>query len=482
MAKNFLSSSSLLPFLSGASLAFSRLYEQKLKSEAFEEGEEEIYANVEECLRAGVKEVDKEASLFSGYLSFAKGALSHAKTEEAAVLGYLAYECALTFKGKATVAGKDWADGFLKAVEKLKAFYDGPLAEFDESLVKRFLFEKPTSLEDVASMFMSLDAPKGKEKVLHAFLYCQAEGFLHPSKETPAPLEEIPPFSNGKDGYRMKFVLQILNRKIERTPFVYEDYVASLESNAEDVECKKQGTRVIVNLVTLDPSRILSLSQQYGEFVSFQMDNAYLAAQDSHPVISSKKSEIEKGRAVVAVTISESMSELFQKLGAHVTVDHSKSSGVSVDDILTAFKRIPSGDIIFLPDSQKLFVLGKIAGKLLGDRNVIVLPSSSPQECYFALSNALFEDEAIDDLIASLMNGIESIASLSAKKNELLSVLRAYETIEDAEFCFIFCGKKASEDEIAEARASLEEDNPYLEIGEIEIGQKSPDYLIGVSK
>ena len=482
MAKNFLSSSSLLPFLSGASFAFSRLYEQRLKSGSFSKGEEEVYSNVEECLRAGVKEVDKEASIFSGYLAFAKGALNHAKTEEAAVLAYLAYECALTFKGKATVTGKDWADGFLKAVEKLKAFYNGPLVEFDEGLAKRFLFEKPTSLEQVASMFLSLDAPTDGEEVLHAFLACQAEGFLHPSQESPAPLEEIPPFSNGKDGYRMKFVLQILNRKIGVNPFVYEDYVASLEASAKDVECQKQGTRVIVNLVTLDPSIILSLSQKYGEFVAFQMDNAYLVAQGSHPLISSSDAEIEKGRAVVAVTVSTKMSELFQKLGAYVTIDRSKSSGVSVGDIISAFEEIPNGDIIFLPDSPKLFVLGKIAGKLLGDRNVIVLPSSSSQECYFALSNALFEEESIDELIASLTNGMESIASLSAKKGDLLNALRSYEGIEDAEFCFILCGKKANPEEIEEARAALEEDNPYLEIGEIEIDQKSPDYLIGVSK
>ena len=482
MAKNFLNSNSLLPFLSSASIAFSREYERMAKAGFSSKKEETAYANVDECLREGIQKVHEDASLYSGYLSFAKGALRKARTEEGAVLGYMAYECALSFKDKTIVTGKDWAEGFRRGVEAIKAFYDSPIIQDDEKIVDLILQEKPTNVEEVAAFFRRMNVPNKDGQVLRTFLACQAEGFLSPEPKAVHSVEEFSPYQLGKSGYRLSFSLQILNKKIETDPFDYEEYVAILEAASEELECERRGMRIIVNLSTFDPSIILSVSQKYGEFIAFQMDNVYLYERDSHPRICLNKKDKEKSKAAVVEASSQPMVELFLKLGASVAIDCSSCPQITIGDYLDAFDRSSAQDIIFLPNSKTSYLLGKIASKLAKEKNVIVLPSSSVQECYFALSNALFEEENIDDLLASLLSGIESISSLYAERGELLEVLKGYEGIDEAEFCFILSGEKADKDEIEAVKEALEEDYPFLEIGEIECGQKSPVYLLGVSK
>lgn len=479
MAKNLISAKNLLPVLNATSLSFSRLFETKRKQGALSESEARVYSNIEECLREGVRRAKNEASVYSIYAAFSKGCLLKAYTEEAAILGLLAYECALTFKGKETLAGRDWGEGFAHAYEIAKTLYDGPILFEDASIVAEAYARRIEDLDGLIALFRGPHEPMKGAEVFYDFLKAQAMGFASPlTLKEDGPFDDLSKARLELDGYHLTFTLQFLNAKHKE--FDEEGYLACLHANGSNVFYETKGTQIHVDMETFTPAPILEKSQEYGEFVTLQLKNRYVETLDKTPLYFRNKRPSIGDRAVVSVVLSKKCADLFLDLGAEVVYEE-EAGRTSIEELLRLFKKSSSTNVIFLPISKRLYLLGKIASRLLEEKNVIVLRSSSLQQAYFALSDALFEEEGIDALLDSLNAGLTNIIPLEAKKGRLLNVLSAYEGIEDAEFCFVMYGGNDMK-EITDAKMALEDINPYLEVGELDLGLDEETYLLGVSK
>ena len=479
MSKAFVSSSLLLPVLHAASVAFSRIYARKSEAGLLSDRQRYVYGNVEDGLREGVSSARSQDSVYAIYRAFALGCLRKASCEEAAILGLMAYECAMSFKGKSTLTERDWGEGFVKSYEVAKSLYEGPILFEEGSVLKRAYAEGVSTLDDLIAVLSHPYSPSHDGEIFYDFLKAQAIGFA-----SPLPLGEESPFDSlsptrlEKEGYSLSFFLQCLNAK--NKAFDYEGFASFLNAHAKDVSLKQEGSQVFVDCLTMDPAPILDKSQEYGEFVNLKLRNRYIEELEAKPRLYKAPHPSIKGRAVMVSSPSMKCTSLFLDLGAETVMDKTGIEEMRIEHLLEAFRSSSCPNILFLPTSSTEALLGKIASRLISSKNVIVLGSSSLQEAYFALSDAMFEDEGIDALLESLGRGIESIAPYEAKKGHLLETLQAIPNIEEAEICFIMGGED-NEEELEAVQAALEDINPYLEIGSLDIGGKET-YLIGVSR
>ena len=479
MRKNFISSDTLLPVLHATSLSFSRLFASRCAKKELSEEETFVYGNVEECLKEGVASARKETSVYQIYLAFSKGCLSKAYTEEAAVLGLFAYECALTFKGKQSLSGKDWGDGFKKGFLAAKEIYDGPILFADESILKEAYERKIDDLDGLIALFSLPHKESKGSEVFYDFIKASAMGFASPLpiSEESSPFGEMSLTRLEKDGYRLSLRLQCLHSK--NKAFDEKEFASYLKVHSRSYQLEVNGDKIAVNAHVDNPALIVNKCQEYGEFVSFSLKNAYVESFDSRPSYLRNKRPSSRDRSLLTYAPSKKCASLFSNLGAELVIDGSNCPLLRVEDLLLGIHKCSEGNVIFLPTSRAQCLLGKIASRLIYDKNVIVLSCSSLQQAYFGLSNALFEEEGLDALLESINAGIDSIVPLSCEKGELLSCLKGYSSIEESEIAFIMASGQ-DESEIEEAKSSLEELNPYLEIGSLDID--SSEYLIGVAK
>ena len=480
MQKNLLQSDALLPVLHATSLSFSRLFAYKCAKNLLSREQMRVYGNVEEALKEGVASALKQTSAYGIYREFSKGCLCKAHTAEAAILGYLAYECALTFKGKQTLSGKDWGEGFKAGFLAAKALYGGPILFADESILQQAYAREIDNLDDLIALFSTFHTPGKESEVFYDFLKASAIGFASPVKpEGSSPFEELSKTRLEVEGYRLSFLLQCLNAK--NREFDEASYRRYVESYASSCQIEVQGTRVCVNAHTNLPAPIIAKSQEYGEFVTFSLKSEYMESFDAKPSYLRTKRPETKDRSLVVVAPSKACARLFSDLGAEIVIDASSCGDIRIEELLLGFRKCEVNNVLFLPTSKKEYLLGRIAAKLTQDKNVIVLSCFSLQQAYFGLSDALFEEEGIDALLESINLGIERIEPLSCPKGELEATLGAYPSIDDAEICFVMYGGEKNE-ELETIAAKMEEDHPYLEIGCLDIGLPEGTYLIGVSK
>lgn len=479
MRKNLISSDTLLPVLNATSLSFSRLFAHKAARGELDQELRRVYGNVEECLKEGVMAASKETSVYQIYLSFARGCLYKAYTEEAAVLGLLAYECAATFKGKQALTGKDWGDGFKAGFLAASSLYEGPILFADESILKEAYQRKIDDLDSLIALFsLPRKESKGSE-VFYDFLKASAMGFASPLplKEESAPFGEMSLTRLEKEGYHLRFLLQCLHSK--NKPFDEGEFAFFLKEHSRSYRLEVSNGKVNVQAHVDSPAPILSKSQEYGEFVSFSLRNAYVESFDSRPTYTRNRRPSSKDRALLTYAPTSKCASLFCDLGAELVIDGSNRALLRVEDILLGLRKCTAHNAIFLPTSKKQYVLGKIASRLLYDKNVIVLPCFSLQQAYFGLSNALFEEEGLDALLESLSQGMERIEPYRCEKGELVACLKGIPDIDESEIAFVLTDEAEGE-ELFDATAAMEELNPYLEIGYLDAG--IPHYLIGVAK
>lgn len=478
MGKTFVSSSLLLPVLNATSIAFSRLYDRKEENNKLSVRQRRVYGNVEDGLREGVSMARNQSSVYSIYRCFAIGCLKKANCEEAAILGLMAYECAMSFKGKSILTERDWGEGFTKAYEVAKSLYKGPILFEEGSILKRAYSIGVSTLDDLIKILSHPYTPSQEGEVFFDFLKAAAMGFASPMPlKEEGPFDSLSPTRLAKEGYCLSFFLQCLNAK--NKPFDYDEYASFLSTHAEEAHIKEQGGQVFVDCLTYSPAPILDKSQEYGEFVNLKLKSRYLEQLDASPRLFKAPHPSIKGRAVFLSAPSTQCASIFLDLGAEVVLDKSTCRDIRIEHLLDSFRSSACPNILFLPTSPCEALLGKIASRLTQSKNVIVLPSLSLQEAYFALSTALFEEEGIDALSESLCRGIEAITPYEAREGELRKTLQEVPNIEEAEICFIM--GDASKEEIREALAALEKINPYLEAGVLDIGN-SKNYLIGVSR
>ncbi len=196
-------------------------------------------------------------------------------------------------------------------------------------------------------------------------------------------LEEI------KFKYCTEFIIQEMN------PGVTEDDVNRFRTRltriGDCVVVVGDFSLVKVHVHTNDPGKALQYACELGELVNLKIDNmaeerrerlakaeaAQKAAEQKRlEEEAAKQEEPLKPYGMVAVSLGEGFSSIFNDLGVDHIVEGGQTMNPSIEDILGAVEGIHAQNVFVLPNNSNVILAASQAAEL-SERNVIVLPTKN---------------------------------------------------------------------------------------------------------
>lgn len=312
-------------------------------------------------------------------------------------------------------------------------------------------------------------------------------------------------------GYCTEFILQLQNAKVDIQNFDLNIITDYLKTKGDSIVAFKDDDIVKVHIHTFTPGEVINYCQQFGEYVTFKMEN--MSVQHSENSFDEEKEVIEhKEIAYVAVSSGEGITNLFEEMGIDVVIRGGQTMNPSTQDFIDAFHKISADTIFVFPNNGNIIMAALQAAENYKDSNIIVIKTRSIAECYSAAS--LIEDtNDIEYLKSNFETAINHVVSCelthavrdctinnfeikkddymafvgrtlaSVNKNRKTALLEIFEQlgeIDEKEVVTIFVGKGVDEDEVSDIVSKLQAKYSWLEIGVIEGKQDIYNYLIAI--
>ncbi|MBR4767391.1 MAG: hypothetical protein IK088_00260, partial [Lachnospiraceae bacterium] len=321
-------------------------------------------------------------------------------------------------------------------------------------------------------------------------------------------------------GYCVEFILQRMTAESYRRDFTVRGFTELLQAVGESIVVVENGMRVKVHVHTMKPSRVFRIAEKYGEFLTVKVENMQIQHNEHVKKQEEKKPEvIHKDFAIAAVANSDGMREIFKGLGADALPDGGQTMNTSSEDFLKAFSLLDAKTIVVLPNNKNIIPAAKQAAEMVNDKRVVVLPSRSFAEGYYALAMDVPGAPDHDYRIESMRSGIGRVTTLSVTratrdykrgnvtvkagsfvsivghtvvaaeetlKDAVLAGFSAVPDMEDKENCFVFAGEGAFQslpdgEEIGEDVTEwIAEAYPMIEVTVMEGRQPVYDWVFGL--
>ena len=335
-------------------------------------------------------------------------------------------------------------------------------------------------------------------------------------KDTKPVVVDAPIYFDEKsefvDGYCMEFLLQLLESRNYKETFDLNNYINALKVFGNSLVVLKEESIVKVHIHTLNPSKVIDLSQKYGEFISFKLENMQLQ-HNEYSIVHKKDEKPKKELGIIAVINGEEIENNIRDLGADIVISASSKMNVSSNEFLDAINSLSAKKTIIFPNNVNTFGAANQAIDLAKAKDrVFVIPSKSMMECFVALQMDMPDDNA-DARITAFNENIKfanTIIVTTASKNyktdgfcceigdkigiindELVSssdseivcleeVLNKIENLDEKSGMIIYLGNDAREDLEDQISELLDEKFPSLEY-QIAYGkQDTLEVLVGL--
>lgn len=314
-----------------------------------------------------------------------------------------------------------------------------------------------------------------------------------------------------EEGYCMEFILQLMNGDSYNHRFRIATFTEDLKLFGNSIVVTQDGTRVKVHIHTMKPGKVIAMSQEFGEFLTFKLDN--MQVQHNEFIRKMPKQErVHRQMAVVAVVNGAGMQKVFTDLGCTVVLDGSSKMNTSTQEFLDAFREANADTIVVLPNNKNIVRAAEQAAAMFGESKIHVLPTTSMVEGYYALSMDI-PDEVTDKRIKAMLSGAGNIVTLSqtiasrdyahngigCKVGEEIALvndrlvfscrdtieavmggLHKIEGIADKEYCVIFRGEDVDPAQESSLEDAIREEYPLLELQFMDGGQRIYRWLLGV--
>ena len=304
-------------------------------------------------------------------------------------------------------------------------------------------------------------------------------------------------------GYCTEFLLRLQRSKVDLDNFdesVIHDWLAS---QGDSLVFFRDGSIVKVHVHTKDPGAILSKCREWGEFLTIKVENMTLQHHENHMEERFKRSR--KALGIVAVAAGKGLTESFREMGADAVIEGGQTMNPSVERFLEAFDSTNAETILVFPNNSNIILTANQASAMYEKSKVVVIPTKTIPEGYYALANLDAElpaEElvpALEEAAASVTTGAVSKAirdteiartgdfvgfsgkdllTGSPSRPETLRALAEKLDAGSADIFIIFRGADAPEDEAESLKAEFEKKYPATEV--ILIGGDQPvyDYLL----
>ena len=272
----------------------------------------------------------------------------------------------------------------------------------------------------------------------------------------------------------------------------------------------EDGRRVKVHIHTFKPAKIITMSQDYGEFLTFKLENMQL--QHNEVMQSAPK---KKPLATIAAVNGDGMEKTFLELGCDVVINCREAMNASTEDFIRAFSRVNAEKVVVLPNNKNVIMAADQAVRLAEAKNVEVLPTKSSAEGYFALAMDIQDSDDTELRVKQMRSGMKSTVTLSestatkdyegdgvsCKAGEeivllngnlvaastdwcdcIIKGLKAVPNADDIESCVIFTGEGVPDGHEEILTERLAEAFPALEPTFLKGDQSVYKFIIGISR
>ncbi|WP_407386231.1 DAK2 domain-containing protein [Ruminococcus sp.] len=353
---------------------------------------------------------------------------------------------------------------------------------------------------------------EGMLKCLYGEVIDLAEQPEQPSEKPLVDLSLFNEKSEFTDGYCTEFILQRLVHPRYRQDFSRDSFISELKFFGNSIVVVVDGTRVKVHIHTLYPAKVIAFAQQYGEFLTFKLENMQVQ-HNEHDRIAAPKKE-HKPLAVIAVVNGEGMKELFSRFGCDIVIDGGTTMNTSSAEFVDAFSEVDADRIVILPNNPNVILAAKQAAQLSKRRDITVIESKSVAQGYFAMAMDLPDSDDAAFRVSQMESGIRDIATISQTvasrdysyheiscrrgdeiallDGEIVSVgsdyaktildtLAAVPAIEEKETCVIFRGARVPAEREEQLFELLSAQYPLMDVEFIDGGQEIYHWIVGVA-
>ena len=313
-------------------------------------------------------------------------------------------------------------------------------------------------------------------------------------------------------GYCTEFILQLQNSKVNVETFDISVIVNFLETLGDSIVAFKDEDIVKVHVHTFTPGKVIDFCQQFGEYVTFKMENMSVQHSELSETHEDPKREHKKF-AVVAVSSGEGISNAFKTMGCDEIVSGGQTMNPSSEDFINAFKKLDAENIIVFPNNGNIIMAARQAAENYDDAKVVVIPTKSIAECYSALTMLDFSSDDLDTIVEEFQSTIDNVTAASVtysirdsfideveiKKDDYMAIIgkkivaanpskievvkQLFAKVEDIrwkEVVTLIYGIDVTEEEKEEVVEYLNAAYPDLEIGELDGKQDIYSFIISI--
>ena len=309
-------------------------------------------------------------------------------------------------------------------------------------------------------------------------------------------------------GYCTEFILQLTNGKNGVKNFDLDQAIAYLSSIGDSLVAFRDGTLVKVHVHTKCPDKAIAYALKFGEFVRFKMENMTL---QHHQTLVDKSRDIsmmakpekpKKPIAVVAVSPTKELDEVFKNYGVDVTIDVGPFMNPGAEDFIHAFRQANADALIVFPNNKNEIMVAEMAIEMDSFQNVHVIPTGDVAEglsCCSVIDTADLDLEENLSRIEATMNTSKTLAIFRAvhdsslfgvtiKKGEYVwtsgeevhrseSVLDAFrqwyepQADEGHSLLTLLCSETVADIDFDQIQALVEDKDPFLDLERINSGK-----------
>ena len=218
--------------------------------------------------------------------------------------------------------------------------------------------------------------------------------------------------SEFNEGYCMEFLLQLMNSKNYQQTFNFDAFVDSLKQLGNSIVALREGTIIKVHIHTLVPGQVMEIAREYGEFVSFKLENMQVQHNEYIYKQKQEKKLDHKPLQIIAVVDGEGIESLYKEMGCDIVLQGGQTMNTSSEEFVYAINRTDADDVIIFPNNKNILEAARQAVSVSEAKNVTIIPTETVLEGYYALAMDL-PDMDNKTRIESLRSGVEGIISIS---------------------------------------------------------------------
>ena len=304
-------------------------------------------------------------------------------------------------------------------------------------------------------------------------------------------------------GYCTEFLLRLQKAKVDLDTFDESVIQQWLSGQGDSLVFFRDGSIIKVHIHTQDPGAVLTKCREWGEFLTIKVENMTLQHHENH--MEERFKRARKPLGIVTVAAGKGLTACFKEMGADAVIEGGQTMNPSVERFLEAFGQVDAETILVFPNNGNIILTANQAADLYKDSHIVVIPTHTLGEGYYALANLDADlpleelTQALKDAAASVTTGLVSQAIrdteqartgqyigfsgkdiLCASPTRAQAVTSLAEKLDagSADILILFNGADAPAEEAQSLRDSLEKQYPRTEVILLDGGQPVYDYIL----